>query len=446
MQAKNKLLVLLIGLLVSPKVFSQQQFTLKQAVDYAVNQHMTVKNGEIAVENSLAKIKEIKAMGLPQVTGSVAYQNNILIQQMIVPAKTFNPAAGENEVANVKFGVPQAGNLGVQVQQLVFDGSYLLGLKAADVYKELSQKNLNLTKVGIAENVTKAYYGVLVNIEKAKILDLNITRLDSLFKETKALNAKGFVEKLDVQRLEVNVNNLKIEKDKIAKLIGLSKELLLFQMSMPITENIELGTKLQEINLEGLSLLAANDVSYTNRAEYSILQTSKRLAELNLKNVEVKKYPSVFLQGNLGANNGRQNFGDLITKKWFPSSSISLATSIPIFDGYARKYKAIQAQNEIRTINNSFKMLEQGIDFQVSSANTSLKNSFKTLESYKTNMELATEVLRVTKIKYKQGSGTNLEILNAEASLKEAQTNYLTGLYDALIAKVELDKAAGKLY
>jgi outer membrane protein TolC len=446
MQAKMKLLALLTGLLANGTAWAQNQFSVKQAVDYAVSHHLNVKNGEIAIENSLAKIKEIKAMGLPQVTGSIAYQNNILIQQMIVPAQTFNPMAGENDVVAVKFGVPQGGNLGVQVQQLVFDGSYLLGLKAADVYKELSEKNLNMTKVGIAENVTKAYYGVLVNNEKAKILDLNIERLDSLFKETKILNAKGFVEKLDVQRLEVSINNLKIEKEKIQKLLGLSKELLQFQMSMPITETIELTTQLNELSLEGLSPMAINEVSYADRTEYSMLQTSKRLAELNLKNTEVKKYPSVFLQGNLGANNGRQTFGDLITKKWFPSSSISLATSIPIFDGYARKYKTIQARNELRTIDNNFKLLEQGIDFQVSGANTGLKNSFKSLESYRKTMDLATEIVRVTKIKYKQGAGTNLEILNAESSLKEAQTNYLTGLYDALIAKVELDKAAGKLY
>jgi outer membrane protein TolC len=443
---KYKYLAVFAIILFAKATNAQQSFTLKEAIDYAIKNHASIKNANLDMLNADARVSEIKALGLPQVNGSVNYTNNFQIAKFFVPAKQFNPAAGDDEVSALKFGVPQTGNAGISLSQLLFDGSYTLGLKAADVYKELSAKSLIQTKHQIAEAVSKAYYGILVNEERLKLLQVNIGRLDTLIRETKAMNAQGFVEKLDVQRLEVQANNLKTETKNIERLQELSFYLLKFQMGMKIEEPIELKENLANIALSEIQPEEVTDFKYANRMEYSILQTQQRLAELDIKNQKAAALPRVSLIANYGFNNGRQKFGQLFTDPWFSNGSAGIGVQVPIFDGFRRKYKTIQSENELRKVKNGYTILENSIDMQVKQATISLKNSWESLQENQKNMDLAKEIVRVSKIKYKQGVGTNLEILNAEAALKEAQTNYFTSLYNALISKVDLEKAKGEIY
>ncbi|MES2796295.1 MAG: TolC family protein [Bacteroidota bacterium] len=425
---------------------AQQSYTVNEAIDYAVKNHANVKNANLDILNASARVSEIKAMGLPHLNSNVNYTNNFQIARVFLPAKTFDPTAKEGDVIAAKFGVAHSGNAGISLSQLIFDGSYTLGLRAADVYKELSTKTLVQTKQQIAENVAKAYYAILVNDERIKLLQTNIGRLDSLIRDTKAMNVQGFVEKLDVQRLEVQANNLKTETKNIERLQELGQYLLKFQMGLNIEEPITLKDKLSEISINEIQPSELNEFKYASRMEYSILQTQQRLAELDLKNQKATALPRVTLNGNYGYNTGRPGFSDLITKPWFSNGNLGLGVQIPIFDGFARKYKTIQSENNLQKLKNSYSLLENTIDMQIKQANISLKNSWESLQENQKNMDLAKEIVRVSKIKYKQGVGTNLEVLNAEAALKESQTNYFTSLYNALIAKVDLDKAQGKLY
>jgi outer membrane protein TolC len=424
-----------------------QSFSLKDAVDYAIVHHVQVKNSQIDLQNAGAKINEIKAMGLPQVNASVALTNNVIMQRMFIPAKIFNPAAAEGELASVKFGVENSGFSSVGINQLVFDGSYLLGLKASQVYKDLSVKTLTQSKQQVAENVTKAYYGILVNEKRLSILQANVGRLDTLLKESKALNAQGFVEKIDVQRLEVQANNLRTELENVYRLQELSYSLLKFQMGYPMETPIRLAETLEQIELSH-RLLEDQDLpfNYGNRIEYSILKTQENLAELDLKSIKAGYLPRVLLAGNYGYNAGANAFGDLFSKQWFDNAAITLSIQIPIFDGFSKKYKAVQSANNLQKVRQSYDLLKSSIDLQRSQSIISLKNALESLKEQKANLDLANEISRVTRVKYTQGVGSNLEVLNAETSIKESQGNYFTALYNALIAKVELAKSNGTLY
>lgn len=422
-----------------------QQFSLKEAVDYAVSHHTQIKNAQIDVLNADAKINEIKAIGLPQVNGNFSLTNNVLMQRMFIPAKIFNPSAADGELIAAKFGVENSGFSSVGLNQLIFDGSYLLGLKASAVYKELSQKSLTQSKQQVAENVTKAYYGILVNDKRMGLLDANISRLDSMLKDTRALNKAGFAEKIDVQRLEVQSNNLKTEHENLLRLQELGYSLLKFQMSIPLEEKISLKDNLESVNLQILSNDSA-PFDYANRIEYSMLKTQENLAELDVKNIKAGYLPRVVFSGNYGMNTGANAFGDLFRKQWFDNAALSLAIQIPIFDGFSKKYKAVQSENNLKKVRQSYDLLKSSIDLQRNQSSISLKNALESLREQKSNLELADEISRVSRVKYKQGVGSSLEVLNAEASIKESQVNYFTALYNALIAKVELEKANGTLY
>ncbi|MFM2401795.1 MAG: hypothetical protein RI950_1312 [Bacteroidota bacterium] len=423
-----------------------QTFSLKQAVDYAITHQVQVKNSQIDLLNASAKINEIKAIGLPQVSGSFALTNNLILQRVFIPAKIFNPAAAEGELIAAKFGVENSGFANVGLSQLVFDGTYLLGLKASSVYKDLSVKSLTQSKQQVAENVTKAYYGILVNEKRMALLRLNVGRLDTLLKETRALNQQGFVEKIDVQRLDVQANNLRTELENVNRLQELSYSLLKFQMGYPMEEPIRTSESLDKIELATFNTNTAGDFSYANRIEYSILQTQESLAELDLKSIKAGYLPRLLLNANYGYNAGANGFGDLMSKQWFDNSAITMSLQIPIFDGYSKKYKAVQSENNLQKVRQSFGLLKSSIDLQRSQASITLKNALESMKEQKANLDLANEISRVTRVKYQQGVGSNLEVLNAESSIKESQVNYFTALYNALIAKVEVEKANGTLY
>jgi outer membrane protein TolC len=371
----------------------------------------------------------------------------LILQRVFIPANLFNPAAKPGELIAAKFGVTNSGSTSVGVNQLLFDGTYLLGLKASEVYKDLSVKNLTQSKQQVAENVTKAYYGILVNEKRLSILQANVGRLDTLLKETRALNAQGFVEKIDVQRLEVQANNLRTELENVYRLQELSYSLLKFQMGYPMETPIRLAETLEQIELSH-RLLEDQDVpfNYGNRIEYSILKTQESLAELDLKSIKAGYLPRLVAGANYGYNAGANSFGDLVSNPWFDNATISFGIQIPIFDGYSKKYKAIQSANNLQKVRQSFDLLKSSIDLQRSQSIISLKNALESLKEQKANLDLANEISRVTRVKYTQGVGSNLEVLNAETSIKESQANYFTALYNALIAKVELAKSNGTLY
>lgn len=433
--------LLLVAL--STAAFGQQSFSLKEAVQYGLKNHLTVKNAELEIYSAENTIKQVKVAGLPQISGQFQYTANVIVPTSLIGASNFNPQAAPGEVIKVKFGVPWGGQAGIGLNQLIFDATWLVGLKAAPVYRELAQRTVTNSKTAVAENVMKAYYSVLVAEERSKILDLNITRLDTLLYEIKVMNEKGFVEKLDVDRLRVQRNNLITEKQKVQNLIQLSYGLLKFQMGVKQQEPIILKDKLSETDINTLQLPEYQGVDYGNRIEYSTLMTQRNLTTLDIERIQKGALPKFFFSGSLGIGHSNPRFNPF--ERWFPSSALTLGVQIPIYDSGLRKTQVQQQNIALTKIDQSALLLRESFELQATQGIISLKNGLETLKSQKANMDLAQEIVRVSKIKYQAGAGSNIEVVNAESSLKEAQTNYFAALYDLLIAKVDLDKAMGKL-
>lgn len=437
----NHLLFLL--LLTSLSIRAQESFTIQEAVAYGKKNAAAVKNAQVDIQDANLQIDELYKAGLPQIAGQFQYTYNAIVPTSLIEAKNFNPMAAEGEVMKVKFGVPWGGQAGIGVNQLIFDASWLVGLRAADVYRQLANQGVTKAEEAVAENVIKAYYSVLVAEERAKILALNIQRLDSLIRDTQILNEQGFVEKIDVDRLTVQRNNLITENQKINNLIGFSYQLLKFQMSFPLQKELSLKDKLADSDITALQLITNQSIDYSKRVEYTTLQTQRKLTELNIERYQKGYYPSVFFSGSLGAGHSNPRFNPF--ERWFGASSLSIGARIPIYDSGVRKVQIQRQQLSLVKIDNGAEQLRESFELQNSQALMSLTNGLQSLEVQRRNLALAEEVLRVSKIKYTQGLGTNLEVINASASLKEAQTNYIAALYDVLIAKVDLDKARGEL-
>jgi outer membrane protein TolC len=436
-------LLVLAALFVLNKAKAQTAFSVDEAVDYAIKNHGNVKNAQVGITDAELQIKEIKAAGLPQVNGSFAYTYNAIVPTQLVAASNFNPQAKEGETVKFKFGVPWGGQAGIAVNQLIFDATWLVGLRAADTYRLMASQEVEKSKVAVAEMVQKAYYSTLVAEQRSQLLDLNLVRMDSAIFQTEQFFKAGFVEKIDIDRLKVQRNNLVTEKNKIKNLIELSYQLLKFQMSYPQNEPLVLKEKLNADIVKDMINLMETEINPEGRIEYKQLETSRSLTLLNIERINKTQIPSVALSGSLGAGHSNLKFNPV--NNWFGSSAISLGVRIPIYDSGLRKIQAERQRLNLIKLDNGVNILKESYKLELSQAKVNLKNGFEALDVQNRNLELANEVLRVSKIKFQQGLGSSLEVVNAESDVKTSQNNYLSALYDVLIGKVDFDKIQGKL-
>ncbi len=464
-----------ILLLAAPAAtWAQTQLTLEQCIQYALDNSIDMKNAAIDEEIADARVKETRGIGLPQIDATVGVLHNQKLPRFF--AQHFAPVDGQESLFDLS-GIPgiqegdvvglpnffqlrSSGNAALSISQILFNGSYLVGLKAANAYRELSIRSSVQTREQTIQNVTKAFYAVLINKDRMDLFDNNIARVDSLLKTTQALHQNGFAEGIDVDRIRVTLNNLIVERDKFYNLQELSVHILKFQMNYPMAQPLDVAGDIASLQVDE-SILQNYELNwdYTQRSDYQLLEANKALQELDVRNKFSTALPSLTAFANLGYSTQSPNIGGIFRTetsgveetpeygpdKWYSFSTFGVNLNIPIFSGLQRSYRLQQAKLNLMKVENSFVSLKSAIDVEIRQATINYLNAIKSLEAQQENSTLAANVARVTKIKYEQGVGSNLEVIDAEAALKESQINYYTALYDAVVAKVDLDKAFGKL-
>lgn len=441
----NGAFLVMLLLLFTYTVKGQQTFSIKQAIEYALLNNEEVLNSELAIEDSEAQVWETKSGGLPKVDGSIGYGNNIDIPVSIIPANIFDPTAPEGDVVAVKFGVQHSANYGINASQMIWDGSFFIGLQAAKTLRELSKTNKFKTETDVVGLVTKAYYLVVINEARIELIDANYISLEGTMKETQALYEDGFAEKIDVSRLQVQLNNLITEKQGVENAVVSAKNLLKTAMGMPVNQPIDLTDDLNGIDFE-YDINEINEFELQSRVEVQQINYNRELATLDYKNAKAAYIPTVNMTASWGRNNGNDVFGTLWSNEWFTSSMIGLNVNIPIFEGFKKRYTVQRKRIQMETLNNNYKQLSNNIASELADAKNGLDVNKERLEVQQSNMELAAEVRDMVTEKYREGVGSNLEVINAEQDYKEAETNYLEALYNSILSKINLDIALGKIH
>lgn len=453
---------IVLVLLSSAAGYAQQSqgFTLQQCIDYALEHQTKIKAAEVDIQSTLAKNKEVTGLALPQVAikGNFQYLPQIptqfipdfispavygvLIKEGVLPGDTKIPEAGMFPVA---FGTKYAVDGTVSVNQTLFDGSVLVALQAKKTVEELSRKSLQQTKRDVREAVSKAYYNLLISKKQMDLTLTNIARVEKLLHDTKIMYDNGFAEQLEIDRVQVQLNNLKTTRIKLVNLLAVSDQLLKFQMGMPLNALLTPTDTLSMKDLTGV-LADSAGFQYDQRIDYSLLQTQKQANEYNVKRYKMAGLPSVSAFMNYGKNAGRSEFNFFEKHQpWFSTWIIGLSVNIPVFDGFQRRSRVRQASLDVEKNTIQLEGMRQSIDLQIAQSRTSLRNDIVNLSSQQDNMKLAESVYEAAKKKYEQGVGSNIEVVNAESDLKQAQTNYFSALYDAIIAKIDYQKSVGKL-
>lgn len=419
--------------------------SVKEAQSYAIKNNLNAVNARLRVDSSRQVVKEITAVGLPQVEAKVNYQHYLKLPTSLVPGEAFGMP--EQDFVELTFGTKNNLTAGIDVTQLIFDGTYFLGVRASHLFIERAEKQARATETDIKDKVTRAYYTVLVAKENMNILEQNTKVLDRVLYETTQLYENGFVEKLEVNRLKLSLANLKTRISSAERQYILAKDNLKFQMGLDLSKDIELSDSLDGLtartdpaylaNLELLKNEATN-----RRVEMQLLNTGSAFRELDIRQVKSQYLPKLYGFGSLQANFQNDNFR-IFSNKWFPTSFLGLELQVPIFDGFRKKRQIAQREIDLKKINNTKELFKESISLQIINAQTSYKNALEQIQHQQETIELAQDLYDVTLFKYKEGLGSSLEVTNAESTLYETQGLYIKALYDLLIAQADLDKALG---
>ncbi len=461
----NQILLLfaLLFLLFSYNVSAQEtvSMSLEECLRFALENSADAKNAQLEVLASRGIVGERRSEGLPQISSVLEFTKNLQPPLIILPGEADDLFGGGNgdgtggapppsetpsDVLVIPFAVNYQSSLNTTVEQMIFNGSYFIGLKAAKTLKDLTEFDREKAEIDVLEAVKKAYFTVLVNEERRGLIEGNLRRLEQLLKETEAMREAGLAEKLDVSRIRVQLNNVQTEMDRVNTSIKVSRELLKIQMGMPLEVSLLLSQHLDEFAEDESGFRVLLGRQSDPRVEMYQLEKNLELATLDLKNNQVQYIPTLNAFGTYQRVTGAQELRNVyVADRWFSTSFVGFRLNIPIFDGLRKSYAIQQNRVQIKQLENTKFFTEQNIMLEEFQAKEELRNSLRALEVQKENRQLADEVFQMTRIKYQEGVGSNFEVVEADADLKEAETNYYSALYDALIARVDLEKALGIL-
>jgi outer membrane protein TolC len=441
------LFYLIIATLLLPVITHAQEPTplsLEDALNYAVKHNADVKNARLDVQIQKAKNAQITSAAYPKISAEGKVTKFIDTLQSFVPA-AFIPGGKPGEFIAVPFSPLASSSASLSASQLLFDGSVLVALQAKKSVMRLFEQTAMVTEEGVRLNVQKAYYSLVIAQKQFQTLRSSLKFTRQMVREQEIMKENGFVEKIDMDRSYVQLNNFQTDSIKIANLLEVSEQMLKFQMGMDIAAPIVLtDTSLTQQLNETAGLLGEN-VSYNNRTEYGLLQTQMKLMNYDLKRYRFSALPTLAAFGNMTYNYSTNRLEDIVGSPYVFSSLAGLQLSVPLFSGGLQAAHIKESKLNIQKTQNSIDRLEQAIDFQTETAKTTLRNSSLTLNNQLRNKELAESVLDLAQKKYKAGVGSNLEVTVAQTELLKAQSNYYQSLLDVMNAQTDLQKALGQL-
>lgn len=453
-------------LLITSQLNAQRRLELsvKQAVDTALKNASDLKNVRLDRKIQLAQNREITGQAYPQLNGSLK-----IIKYFSVPVTSLpdfisptvydileknsvkdgsgNPITppGSYSVFPARFGVPWTTSVGFTFQQLLFQSDVFVGLKARSTALQYADYNVALMEDSVRNSVYRSYYGVLIISKRLSFLDESVKRLEKLLHDQAEMYKNGFAEKLDLEKTEVNLNNVQSERNRLNNLLQLGTEALKFALVLPPADTLVLTDTLSREQLKS-GVLDDGGFHFEDRQEYNVLNAYKRLLQLDVKRYKLSYIPTISAFWDYSQNAQRQTFNFVkIDQPWYETSIVGLNVSVPIFDGFQRDSRIRRAKLNVEKMNNNLDNLQRAILFQQNAAKIQLANSLVGLDIQDRNLVLAESVYNKTKIKFENGVGSSFEILQAELSLEESQSNYFQALYDAVLAKIVYVAALGKL-
>lgn len=431
-----------VNLAIAQQNNETKKFSLNDAVSFALKNNDSLKNAVLDEQIAQKKVKEITANGLPQINATSSLNHFIKVPSVEIPNPFLSPS---NPSPTLSFpqGIPYSWNNTIQASQLLFDGTFFLGLKAAKEFVEMSKIDIKRSEIDVENNVTKGYYTALIIDENIQLFENTLKRIEKTYFDINELYKNGLVEKIEADRLRLTLANTQTQFSQLKDQKELVYYSLKMQMGLRVNDKIELSDKLNQLMVTDNGTATNEKANYENRIEYRKLLLAEKLNNLDKKRYQYGYLPSLAAFGNYTYNTFGVEFSNL-GNKFFDGTLVGAQLSLPIFDGLRKSAQIQQVKLNAQKLTNTKKMVENLIDLDRTNAQSRYERAKEQLVIQKDNFSLAQDIYNKSSLKLKEGVGSTLELTNADNDLKQAQTNYLTSIYNWLNAQIELKRAIGK--
>jgi outer membrane protein len=456
-QMKFRMMAFLLLLTAFGQAQQRYELTVKEAVELAYKNVIELKNAQLDYKIQEAKNKEILGAAYPQLTGNAGANHylklpvilfpqsdegvyQVLKREGLLPQSSIAPPA-----STVAFPIQQPWNLqvGATLQQLLFQPDVFVGLQARQAALDLSNSAIEVAKEKIKDSAYKRYYAILIAEKQLFFINESMKRLEKLYQDDSIMYKNGFAERLDLDRVQVQINNLLSTRNTITNAIAISYAALKLSLGLPQQDIVVLKEELTTANIK--DGLLDETFRYEDRAVVRQLDFAKRLQELDVKRYKLGALPTVAFGANYTLNGQGQKFFTNSNTLWINSAYVGLNINVPIFDGFQRRYKMLQAELNVQKTENNISNVKQAIDFEQTITRSTVRNSLADLDIQERNMLLAEKVFNTTKLKFQEGLGSSFEVLTADTEMQRAQANYFNALYNAITAKISYQNSLGKL-
>ena len=442
MMMRTRFFLVLIVLSIQTSFSQNKTMSLKDVLRDCIKNNFEINKSDIDILIAKSKTKETKSNLFPQINIKGQFADNTKLQTSYLPGEL--AGAPGTDIA-VQFGKEYNTNAHIEVSQMIYNAEFWSGLKINKLNEQVKEIINVKTQEEVIFKISKLYYELLIAQQNKQTLDANYKKLENLYKTTKDLFDNQLAKRLDVNRIKVNLINLKTKKKQLIGTISTNINIIKLIAGLPIES---------KINFEDKSLLNCTNKSYTTdinssiekRQDYQLVSKKIELNKQQIKNVNSGYLPSLYAFAQNGWNNQNNEFkftGDNV--KWNQSQVIGLKLQIPVFDGLKKKNKATQFKLELEKTNKELDYIKNTIKSEVINAQTNIEISLTNINSQKENVGLAEEVYNDVNLQYKEGLTDINDVLSAETELREAKVLYLQEILKHKINELNLLKAKGEL-
>lgn len=442
----------------SIKVFN---FSLEQAQKYALENNVMIKNAQLDVEIAKKKVWETTAIGLPQVSGNLEYQDMLDIPTSLMPDFITPAVVGVNEnlfglhatspipetrYMPVKFGTQHNANWGVTASELLFSGEYIVGLQASRAYLAMSKMNKEKSEASVKKALTEAYYFVLIANKSYEITDSTYINMKKNLAEMQKMQEVGFIQKTDVDQLNLTVNSVKNTLLSLQNQKMFAGKMLKFQLGIPFDNTVILTDNLNNIIAQSKTeALLIEEFIFNKNIDYRLLENQEALQHLSLKREESKYLPTVSAFATYSKKAMRDEFNFFDSElDWFPTSIIGLQINVPIFSSGQRMAKVKQEKLKLYKLRNLKDNTKKSLTLKYTQTSDNLVNSLNKFENTQKNFELSKSIYDNTLQKYKQGVSSSMDLTQAQNQYLKAQVDYFKAMSEMLNSKTELEEILNK--
>ncbi|MFD1629859.1 TolC family protein [Pseudopedobacter beijingensis] len=407
-----------------------ERATLRQLIDYALENKISVKQAQIDEEIGRKDIASALSGWFPQISANGSYTHNIETPTTFFNGQNIKMTGQENTSAVV-----------LQADQQLLNPSLIQASKASKYVKQQNAQNTESTKINTVVDVSKAYYDILTSEEQVKIIQENISRLQKQYNDAKVRYETGLVDKTDFKRAQIGLSNAKADEKRTVELRKYKYDYLKQVLGLGAVDNISLSFADKSMENE-ISLDTTVQLSYQNRIEYQQMLTAKKLQNINTQYQKSTFLPNLSAYYNYAWDFRDKSFNNLYNQN-FPRSAAGLTLSLPVFQGTKRLQQIQKSKLQEERLDWDIINLENQINSQHSLAMATYKSNLNDWKTNKDNVDLSKEVYNTIKLQYDEGIKTYLDLMTAETDLRTSQLNYLNALYAVLSSKIDVQKALG---